>query len=356
MDISVIQHLGMCMNKFLFLASIAMIALPASAHAQNSSTAPLSYQQQQEQMAQQPGGQYVPELNFNFGEDEKDKRPEVVNQYSSKYKKKMEENPEDAKKPRPILPSFNYDIGFVRAPGAAPGQATLRLTTPLAISGCVHMKQPVVAIVETPPVLRLRLTEAELELDKSVRYAHFQCDVRTQFAYFELPLTRDELLEKGITRIALKSDAGQFRDIVLDVNESRMIATSTSTKTGAKEMSVPGAGGIATYWFYPENTIVLGAPGAKLDAAARDEIDNRARVSGLVPLSDQLPGFEPGPELAQNAYFVDTSGRIKRQIETAGKPVAFGSVTTSETYFGPNGQYQQPKNIAIYARLPGVNE
>ena len=346
------------MKKFLIFAVLSTTALASA-----PSYAEISFQSSEPQNPSVPGfvqdtaEQYVPPLNFNFGEGEEEKPAEVVNQYGSKYKKNIED-PDAANKPRPILPSFKYDIGFIRSPGAAPGQATLRLTTPLAISGCLHMKQPVVAIVETPPVLRLKITEAELELDRSVRYAHFQCDVRTQYAYFELPLTRDELLAKNISRIALKSDAGQFRDIVLDINEARMIATSSSTKSAAntKQMSVPGAGGVATFWFYPENTIVLGAPGAKLDSAAREEIDNRARVSGLVPLEQQLPGFEPGPDLAQNAYFVDTSGRVKRQIETSGKPVAFGTVTTSETFFGPNGQYQQPKNIPIYARLPGVNE
>jgi hypothetical protein len=351
------------MKKFLFLAAFSALpfsalSAPIAVHAQ-SYYGPTQTTQQQEQAEQARRSalpdDYIPPLNFNFGENEEQERPKIVNQYNSKYKKKIED-PNAVKPPPSILPSFKYDIGFIRHPGAAPGAATLRLTTPLAISGCMHMRQPVVAIIETPPVLRLHLTEAKLELDKSVRYAHFQCDVRSQYAYFELPLTREELLEKNINRIALKSDAGQFRDIVLDVNEQRVIASSTSTRTNATQMSVPGAGGIATFWFYPENTVVLGAPGIKLDAAARDEIDNRARVSGFVPLSDELPGFDPGLGFADNAYFIDRSGRVKRQIETSGKPVAFGTVTTSETYFGPNGQYQQPKNIPIYARLPGVNE
>lgn len=341
------------MKNFLFLAAFAAFTVPATAYAQVTyGPAPSNYEQQQ----QAPGGPmetYVPPMNFDFSGEEEDKRPEIVNPYSSKFKKNYVD-PNEKKLPK-ILPNFAHKVGFIRPPGAAPGEAVLRMMTPLALSGCAHLKQPVVAIREAPGSIALRVTSTELELDKTVRYAHFQCNVRSQYAYFDLPLRRDELLEKHISRISVNSDSGQFRDIALDVNEDRVIALVSGQRKNVSAGSTPGAGGIATFWFFPENTIVLSAS-EKLNAEARAALKDNARTAGLVPIEEQIAGFEPGTEMANNAYFIDPTGSWKNRIGEAGKPVAFGTVSTSETYFGPNGQYQQPRNVQVYARVPGVNE
>ncbi len=191
-------------------------------------------------------------------------------------------------------------------------------------------------------------------LDKTVRYAHFQCDVRSQYAYFDLPLKREDLIAKNIDTIKINSDSGMSRTVKLDVNDDRIVAMLSGAAAG-RALPTPGAGGISTFWFYPENTVVLTAS-EKLTEDARTELNTRARSAGLIPMAEQLASYDTGTVLANNAYFIDNTGHLKKQIDEAGKPVAFGTVSTTETYFGPNGQYQQPRNIQVFAKLPGANE
>jgi hypothetical protein len=336
-------------------AFIGALVIPAIAQAQvNYGPTQSTYTQQGQQNATDPNNAvyetYVPPMNFNFGQEQQEEGPGIVNQYSSKYKKDFKDP--NTKELPALLPTFEYTINFIRVPGSS-GQVVMRMMMPLALSGCVKMKHPVITIRETPPLISLRATSLELEIDKSVRYAHFQCDVRSQYAYFDLPLDRDNLLEKNIRKINVRSDAGHFRNIDLDVNENRLIAMISGNQT--KAGMIPGAGGMTTFWFFPENTIVLSA-GEKLDTAARTELKSRARGAGLVPVEEQIVDFKPDPVKTNIAYFIDPTGRWKDQISDAGKPVAFGTIAASETFFGPNGQYQQPRNIQVFARVPGANE
>ncbi len=333
------------MKKLLFLAACIALTMPAPAHAQNAKyptnktyAAPKKKFSNKGSASNTATGSYVPPMNFNFSKTDEEEGPKVVNQYDAKYRITGGEET-DIKN---VLPDFNYKLDFVRAEGAAPGNATLRMMTPLALSGCVHLQQPVVTIRENAPIIALHITSSELVLDKTVRYAHFQCDVRSQYAYFDLPLNREDLLEKGIHTITINTDSGQFRKITLDVNDDRVIAMAS-------------AGGIATYWFYPENTVVLTAS-ENLSDDARSELNTRARSAGLIPMAEEMATYDAGSALANNAYFIDNTGHLKKQIAEAGKPVAFGTVSTTETYFGPNGQYKQPRNIQVFAKLPGAHE
>jgi hypothetical protein len=226
----------------------------------------------------------------------------------------------------------------------------LRIITPLAVTGCAFLKQPMIKVSEQPPVLMLTMTSAEPVLDRTVRYAHYECDVRRQFEQVDLPLNRADLLEKGINKIMISNGKGASRDITLDVTDYKITAMASGKRVANQVSGVPGAGPISSYWFYPENTIVLSTLGKPVTKEIAAEITDKAKLVGLTPMNEIIAGFETPSK--DNLYFVDQGGRFKNEVANAGRPVLFNTVSVAEA----GSPYQQPVEVAVFAKLPGVNE
>jgi hypothetical protein len=351
----------MNMKKFLFLtAMVVMAASPALSQSTNyfapgQSELDKQRQQEESQSSYNPQNSYQNSYqDFDFGYGGQEEKQSITNQYSDKYKKNFEVYDPWAL-PR-LLPNASQIFYFVRQPGAGPDEAFLRIITPLALTGCAKLRQPVMKIQENPPLILLSMTDAKMELDKTVRYAHYQCDVRRQYAMADLPLNRANLVEKGIKQIILNTGAGGSRNLKIEADEHKITVSASGIRTKGVVSGVPGAGGVSTFWSYPENTIVLTAPATQLSEATKAEITDQAEAAGLVPLTDVIAGFEPSANQADSLYFIDNSGRLKTQINEAEKPVLFETITGSEVYSGANGPYDRPVQIAVFARLPGANE
>lgn len=303
--------------------------------------------ERQRQEAQQNNAYntYQQPFNFNLNNQNDDRDNSFVDEYSSKYKTHpLILKSEDEWYASQILPNYLYNIHFLRIPGERPTQTVLRIITPVAITGCLTMKNPTVKIQSYGQTMQLTLGETGIHLDRSVRYAHYQCDMHYKYAYVDVPLDRDQLIENGTKKITMKSAIGHLADIDLDVNEQRMTAT------------VKNGGDILTHWFYPENTVVLIAPMAKMDETTRADITEAAKAHGLVPLSDRIASFDTDAYSKNALFFVDRSDNLSKKIDAAGKPVIFDTISVPDTYSGPNGSYTQPANIDVFARLPGLYE
>ncbi|MGB4058405.1 MAG: hypothetical protein WBK77_10015, partial [Alphaproteobacteria bacterium] len=143
-------------------------------------------------------------------------------QYSPEYRKSeadMQKVEDDSVSG--ILPNFIYAGTFLRLPDAAPGDLTLRIISPVLFTGCVKHKNPTIEIKTQGDTMYMDITDAVIENDKSVRYAHYQCDVHNRYAYIDLPLNRDELIKNGTKKIVGKNKLGRLNEIAMNVTEER---------------------------------------------------------------------------------------------------------------------------------------
>src|SRR5690606_26121040 len=86
----------------------------------------------------------------------------VINQYDQKYKVKpviIQSGRGD------IIPQNKFGVYFVRA-SHNPAEATLRLSSPLSVNGCIVVHQPPPDIRYEPPYLRVFLEHPSIQLDK----------------------------------------------------------------------------------------------------------------------------------------------------------------------------------------------
>lgn len=335
----------------VFLGALLAPVLPASAADNIYGPAQSDMDKERQQQEERDNQQSLYERPFNFdfgnGEEKKDE-PKAINPYSKKYKKQvpLTDKQKEDKAARSLLPNFIYASYFVREPGLKPGEVKLRTMVPAAITGCLKLKQPSIEVRKNTPKIDLIMKEAEIRPDKTKRYPQFECDQRNQYAQVDIILNRDELIEGGYNKIGLRNSGLRFLDVDLEVDENKI------TATGKSSACIPNAGGSTTYWFYPQNTIVLGQPGTEPNDETKGAIRTAAKKAGLIPLEDVISDFRPSDYAARNMYFVDKAGKYVKEINTAGRPILFDTVSASETYYGANGPYNRPKDIHVYAKLP----
>lgn len=346
--------------RIILAASVSFLLFPSPARAQEyvPSYKPKESElsKEQDSQSQQPFSQYGQDFGFGStgGEAEEDF---YVNQYDPKYKKAPRLTKQQIREQSAVgvLPNYVFAMYFVRDPADGPQDIRFRVMTPVAVTGCIKIKQPVMEITKSAPNIKVRMTSAEIRMDKSVRYAHFQCDLQNRFAYADILLNRDELISGAYRQLNLQGVAGSFSNISLDVNEHRIVATTKpmSPLNPGGSYFVGGGGGIATYWFYPENTIVLNVASREATETTRSAISDIAKNAGLTPLDEVYKDFTPDPYNEQNLYFVDTDGRFAKKMQTD-KPVLFDTISASETFYGAQGAYEKPEEVAVFAKLPGV--
>lgn len=267
-------------------------------------------------------------------------------QYDPNQDKPLEEE----KEPGPNLVDRSlYTIQLLRVPGGKPGDFTIRATNPGTVSGCVTLTDPEIKVKFLMNKVDVTLeTDQAFELkNDEVRYGAYSCDIETHTSYFDVTLNRDELIEHNSKFIGLKSkEFGMYSSDKIDVSQEK-IELLTQYPWGSE---------LITFWFYPENTVILHAPAAKSGQDVTPLIDEFAESKGLVPLSKTLKGHEL-PYWATNIkYYTDPNGGILKQLPTAGENTKVGSVTAHRTVYGSEGAGDQPYALDIMARTPGVSD
>lgn len=273
----------------------------------------------------------------------------VVNQYSDQYKKGT--RPLYFSK-SPITPG-NYSIFFVRTDTAKQDEAVLRLASRESVSGCAVIRQPTVEETQKGPTLWFNISDAQVGVDSSVRYAHFQCSAGRQYAGADLVLNRDRLLAGGITQVGLKSGAGtDLYSVEVDKSHIRLEPKSQRSFVPLYADNRPDP---MIYWFYPADTIVLYAPVVPDKKDIGDKITELAEKAGLKKIETAIPEFLPPSQAANTLYFVDP-GESKSKMLESGKAVPMGNVASTEKFYGVNGAYEQPVQVAVYARRPNAQD
>ena len=246
-----------------------------------------------------------------------------------------------------LLSDAYYNIRFRRVPGADPGQINMRISRPGAVSGCAKTTEPEIEIKRVMNKMRVEVTEPKIKIkNDKVRYGQYSCDPETLTVFFDVTLDRDELIEYRVKSIQLKiKDGATFEDKI----------TVSKDKIDLYAM-YPWGQEIVTYWFYPENTVILEVPAAKSGQDVKSQLREYAIRQGLVPLEKTLKGFVRPDWITNIAYFTDPSGVTLRKTGKAGENKKIGEMVVSRSVFTADGKTDEPYAVGVFARKPGEND
>ena len=258
------------------------------------------------------------------------------------------EDDEDFEPYYSLMDRSYYTVRFLRNPNEGSGKFTMRVTSPGTLSGCLTMSEPEVTVKRSIKKIKIELVDSEIELkDDETHYGNYMCDKETHTAYFEVTLDRDELIENKVESIMIDSEKyGQFTEDKINVTKERIVLR-TLYPWGVEHI---------TYWFYPENTVILHVPKAKAGEDVKPLIHAFAEQRGLVPMEDILDGFELPYWANAMMYFTDPSGAIIRQLSGPGGNEVVGTITTQHPIHTRNGEIMQTSTLDVMARKPGKND
>ncbi len=267
-----------------------------------------------------------------------------------------------------LLDAPIFSMNFVRDPKAAPNEATLRLSQSYSVSGCVNIKPMTVTPRIAGQRLEYTVSEPVVTLSKEPQYSQFDCKPSVNTVTTDIVFNRDIILEKKINKVTLRGPGGQDQyEIYANEHTLSLYTKVRDPMTGKYVKSSDGKGKEAfkplkstqrddplTYWFYPENTLVLYVPGTSENPGQLAErVHELAGKYGMIEAKFAMPGFV-SPLKDQNVfYYVDQVGLHANKIRQNGAG-PFGNITVKEMFQGPEGPHEKDTVVAVYARLPGL--
>lgn len=260
-----------------------------------------------------------------------------------------------------LFPEDTYGIAFFHEPHLSENKFTLRLFYYGTVSGCAHMedltkeedmeKYNFVDGITTKIVsgtFEVIISQPSLvDSDDHPRYTSYDCDIQHNDSYVDIKLDRDYLIKKKIKKMGFKNiKTGDFGDFDIDINQDRFI------------LKTPSEEGQIWYklWFFPENSVVLLAPQAKLGMDVKDKIKDFAAQHGLVPMDDVLDGYTLPHSASNYVFFDDPKGVFTRKLSEENNSMNVGQITAMKTYYGPSGTKQEPYSLDVIAKLPLVRK
>lgn len=250
-----------------------------------------------------------------------------------------------------LIPNANYRLYFVHTNETAPGEATLRITQPTSISGCVTIEQPTTETKILPPRMEIKINPAKINIDRSKQYGGAECGNGSNIVQTDIILNRDMIMNDGITTLTLKNNLGMDKyTVYADENQLRLTPQSEML---FKPWYTPERPAPLTYWSYPDNLIILSAPAANADVT--DQLKALATQRGMIEAKMSIADFQPPSTAPNTLYVIDQTQSVSKSINGQGS-VLIGTVQNTEMFQGPNGPYEVNKNIDVHARLPGLYE
>ena len=277
----------------------------------------------------------------------------VIWNYDNKY------NPDAMKKAKgkdALLPNSSFSINFVRLPGLKPGEVALRFTQPLATNGCIKdIQMPEPTIFAAGPNMWITVGLPVIELDKSVRYAHYGCRQGQNIVQADAIINRDKLINNRVKYITLKNAFGIDKYNV-DVGQYKIALTPQTSVLFKQNEHIKNKDPLE-YVFYPENALIVYVPLS--DDRIYDQKDLMKEVKrltifqGLRPLKSVVKDFTNPNDDPSLFYYIDPSGEISGSIQ-GDELLMLGHIIVGETFYGPNGTYEKPRQLDVFARRPGL--
>lgn len=290
--------------------------------------------------------------DFTFGPTKEEEDKPTINQYDEKYKKGPR-GPKEDEDGVNLLPNFHYGLLFLREDNEARREFTMRIMSLGAITGCLDMTPPKLIVEGTGPIMWIKLEESRIGIDKSSQ----TCSGENKYAYADLKLDADKLTEDGTKKIVIKSKVvGRFSDIDLDIQDESVTVTAKMPDLTPLGIPFKGASDVFTYWFYPENTVILYAPSANSEESIPNAITQLAHANKLIPLQSLYKDFIKPRHVSNQYYFIDPAGTLLAQLKTQDDRVSIGAIETPEVFFGPEGPYNKPVKKTVFAKRPGETD
>tara|TARA_B100000242_G_scaffold268963_1_gene219434 strand:+ start:4587 stop:5492 length:906 start_codon:yes stop_codon:yes gene_type:complete len=242
------------------------------------------------------------------------------------------------------LPLDEFKYVFVHNPEAPEGHLTLRASIPVQVQGCYELYEPEIEQKIMGSALVLD-TKMPLMRPPSSQDKNPDCDVKQSISV-ETSIDRAQLIENNITKMRFKSKYFTIsRD--MDITEHSVTLTDPANKKVKPY----------TYWSLPANAVVLNVPMFDDDLTQHDtqlqQLARVAKIKGLAPVEDQIPGYTPSGRNHNRFYFLDTKGDVLDLLKQSAGPVTIGQIHIKEPFYGPNGQYDKETGIDIIAMIPG---
>ncbi len=220
----------------------------------------------------------------------------------------------------------------------------MRISAYEEVTGCASVSKPKVKVKNRSDSKAIEVKESEIKLDnKAPRYTNHDCETKSNTSYFDVILDRDKLIKNGVKKIKLTSeDYGEFTTAEIEV---------TKQKIDFKTKSANGDT-LLTYWFLPENTVILHTPYASSSVDSKEEIKKYAKQRGLVPVEERFEGYTLPYDAKHYAVFIDRWYRVIRHIENPEQHTVIGNINVPRTVHGINGPVEEPQSLDVYAFLP----
>ncbi|GJL85202.1 MAG: hypothetical protein DHS20C02_09770 [Micavibrio sp.] len=286
---------------------------------------------------------------------------------SQKTKKQIEPSDFQNTEAPFLLDATLYEMNFVHKPDAKLNEATLRITQPLSINGCAKIHPLETQTKVQGRNIEITVSAPIVTLDNKGHYTQHGCKQNMNAVTADVTLNRDQLITDEINKVVFKGPGGKDRyDIYVDHNKLSLFTKLKDSLT-RKEIKIKGVADKVsfipskitqrkdplTYWFYPDNLVLVYAASPPAGKDISSKIAMLARRNGLVEAEKLIPGFS-SPLTDQNIlYFIDQAGNLGDKLRS-GVPAQLGDITINETFRGSQGPYNKEKKLAIFARPPGL--
>ncbi|MFP4387272.1 MAG: hypothetical protein ACLFP8_04480 [Alphaproteobacteria bacterium] len=266
--------------------------------------------------------------------------------------------------PVDILANFIYAVTFLHNPSVSESDFLMRISHIGDVAGCIHLQGKTYPGAHGKRVAKpgSKISSADIEYvghnlfieltmptiamsDGQPRYTNYDCEVSHATSYVDIPLNRDELIEKNIKKLMFKTtrmDLGQYE---IDINKDRLIFKGIGGQTLGKVWQ--------TLWFFPRNTVKLYAPGATSRDVTR-QIYNFGKKHALTPMNEVLDGYRLPLEIKNHLYFIDTQEIYTKGLSTKTKEdniKKVGNIKDYKSYDGPEGRKTFITPLPLYATL-----
>lgn len=171
------------------------------------------------------------------------------------------------------------------------------------------------------------------------------CDYNTYSPVDEIVLDKDELIDKNVNKLALRTKYGVI-DYDLYIDDELIELTSPNDAFQEK----------IEFWMLPKNAVVVSVPMAKGDLANQhrllQDLAIVAEDNNLIPIEEKTPDYIPKESQLNRFYFLDTDGSVRDLLNNGSQSVRLGEIYKTEPFYGPNGKYDKKIPIDVIATLP----
>lgn len=277
----------------------------------------------------------------------------AVNQYDKKYRPAMDAQVTEGG----LIPGTSYEIYFARTPDTPKDFATLRISQAISVNGCMNIEQDPIKVEKVGKSFLVHVSAPKAKIDKSIRNTVSGCKQGGITPAMEVQINHKDVLNGDLKQLQLKSPAGvDIYDISATKYAIHITPKSQKVFTPfpmGEEKPEEGEKITLSYWFYPEDMVVLYANDASADQDITQQITTMAALHNLIPASQHLKDFHP-PHTQNNAYYFIDPGAKFANIQPQGEPQFIDSITVEEQFLGSEGAYTMPRKVDIFARKPGI--